>query len=120
MGGKAIALLKVRVQAGAREEQILGYSDGILRVAVRVPPVEGAANRALTDLLGRSFHISLSQVRLVHGHKGRNKILELGGLAQQALEDVLQRLLNARCVNKISQHRRTGDSGDDGATKADR
>ena len=41
------ARFRVKVQARARREEIVGVHDGALRVRVTAPPLEGRANRAV-------------------------------------------------------------------------
>jgi len=84
------ATLTIRVQAGARKEQILGWADGVLRVAVQAPPVEGAANRAVVRLLANTFHTSPSRVRLVRGEKSKIKTIVLTDLTSEMLNKQLE------------------------------
>jgi hypothetical protein len=83
--GNGIATLRIRVQAGARREGIVGFADDLLRVAVQAPPVEGAANRALVRFLARFFHTSPSRVRLVRGEKSKIKTVELTDITAETL-----------------------------------
>jgi len=82
--------LNIRVQAGARREKIIGFAEGLLRVSVQAPPVEGAANRALIRLLARSFHTGPSRIRLVCGKRSKNKTVELMDLSAETLRERLE------------------------------
>ena len=86
--------MNIRVQAGARREKIIEFADGLLRVSVQAPPVEGAANRALVRFLARSFHTSPSRIRLVRGEKSKNKTVELVDLTPRALQKRLEKFTN--------------------------
>ena len=77
--------MKIRVQAGARREAVLGLADGVLRIAVQAPPVEGAANRAVGRFLARCFHTRASRVRLVRGEKSKMKVVEITDLTPEML-----------------------------------
>lgn len=81
--------ITVRVQPRAAKNEIVGWRDGILWVRLTAPPVEGAANRALTDFIAETLRVRRGDVALVAGEKSRNKIVEVAGLTA---EDVKTRL----------------------------
>lgn len=59
-----------------------------LRAAVTSPPVEGAANTALRELLCDSLDVSKSQVTILRGSTGRTKTVAVTGPP----EDLLARI----------------------------
>ena len=73
----------MRVRPGARADAVGGRWDGprgpALLVAVRARAVEGRANSAVTDLLAAAFGLRRSDVVIVTGHRGRDKLVELVG-----------------------------------------
>ena len=81
--------LPVRVQPRSSRESIGGERDGALVVRLTAPPVEGAANEALQRLLGRTFGLPPTSVRILAGASGRNKRVLLPGLDR---DDALARL----------------------------
>jgi hypothetical protein len=50
--------------------------DGVLRVRVAAPPVEGAANEALCRLVARALGVPPGSVRIAGGASGRRKVVE--------------------------------------------
>ncbi len=82
MGGRRKLKLRVRVQPGARKDEILGFREGILWVKVSAPPIEGKANGRLIDLLSKRLSIPKSRIRIVRGETSRNKELEIEGLGE--------------------------------------
>jgi uncharacterized protein (TIGR00251 family) len=71
----------VRVRPGARRDQVGGRWAGprgaALIVAVAAPAVEGKANEAVRRALAKAFGVRRSEVRIVAGERGRDKIVEL-------------------------------------------
>jgi len=59
-------------------------------VRVKAPPVDGAANKALVQLLAKALGKSKSEVVLVSGATARNKIIEVEGLTSEELSHRLQ------------------------------
>ena len=76
----ADALVRVRVQPGAKRDELAGLRDGRLVVRVTAPPVEGKANTAVCKLLAKITGIPPSRVEVVRGASSREKTIRLGGL----------------------------------------
>ncbi len=70
----------IRITPNASKDEISGTTDdGRIRVKVQSPPVDGAANKRLIVFIAKTAGLSKSKVRIVHGYKSRNKILEIDG-----------------------------------------
>lgn len=52
-------------------------SDGLLIVYIREVAADGQANEALTKLLAEYYGVSKSRVKIIRGHTGRHKIVEI-------------------------------------------
>ncbi len=63
-------------RAGADRVDGVG-EDGVLRVHVAAPPVNGAANEALCRLVARELGVASKAVRVVRGTAARRKLLEV-------------------------------------------
>jgi uncharacterized protein YggU (UPF0235/DUF167 family) len=63
-----------------------GVIDGMLRVRVAAPPVDGAANEALTRLLARELDVPRRAIDVVGGASSRVKTLAIDGLDVGSLE----------------------------------
>lgn len=66
-------VLRVRAQAGARKNAILGEREGMLRVAVCAAPEKGKANRAIIELLSEALNVSKSSIELLSGESSPQK-----------------------------------------------
>ena len=83
------ATLRVRVSPRASRDELAGERNGALVVRLTAPPVEGAANDALVRLLARELDVARSSLSVVHGAKGRDKVIQVAGATA---EDVRARL----------------------------
>lgn len=71
--------LRVKVIAGARRGEILGWSEETLRVRVAAAPERGKANAALVALLARALGLPARAVRLIAGAGTPRKVIEVHG-----------------------------------------
>jgi len=76
-------LLRVRVQPRAAHEGVAGVHGERLRVRVSAPPVEGAANARLVQVLAALLGIPPGTVTVTRGAKSRDKDLVLHGAASR-------------------------------------
>jgi uncharacterized protein (TIGR00251 family) len=73
--GKDGVLVPVRVKPRAKTNRIEGVRDGVLLIAVNAPPVEGAANAAVIEVLCEVLGCAKSTLYLARGEKSRDKIV---------------------------------------------
>jgi uncharacterized protein (TIGR00251 family) len=88
-GQGAARRFEVRVQPRASKNEIAGIREGVLRIRLQAPPVEGAANEALVRFLANELGISTRQVRIISGLGSRNKVVEVDIVASPALDRLL-------------------------------
>lgn len=69
--------IKVLAKPRSNKAEVKKIEDGYYMVSVKESPVKGEANRAILKLLSKHFWVSLSQVRMIHGHTTRNKTIEI-------------------------------------------
>ena len=65
------------------------WEQGILKVRLTAPPVDGVANNALIALLAKHLQLPRRSIRIVHGESSRQKIVEVTGMTE---EEILVRL----------------------------
>ena len=75
--------ISVRVKPRASRTKILGEREGALEIAVSAPPVEGAANEAVRDILAKTLAVPKSAIVIVTGASGWNKVIEASGVDRQ-------------------------------------
>jgi uncharacterized protein (TIGR00251 family) len=82
--------LLIRVTPRASRDEVVGESDGAIKVKLGAAPVKGAANKALLALLSKRLRVPKSDLELISGETGRLKRLRIEGLAETVAR---QRLL---------------------------
>jgi len=71
---------RVKVQARARREEVVGVQSGVLRLRVTAPPVEGRANQAVVRLLAQHLRLPKSSIKITAGERAPIKLVEVAGL----------------------------------------
>jgi uncharacterized protein (TIGR00251 family) len=82
----------VRVIPRAGKSGAAGIRDGALLVRLNAPPVEGAANAELIDVLARLFDIPKRNVTIVRGERSRVKRVRIDGVEPAAIERLMNGL----------------------------
>lgn len=69
-------MLKVRVVAGSKKQQITAFEQG-LKVYLREPALEGRANKKLIEVLADYYNVPKRHLVIRKGLKQRDKIIEI-------------------------------------------
>jgi len=70
-------LIKVKVFPGSKKQEIIKKQENSFDVKVKEKPIQGMANKAVIEALAFYFKIPESKIRLVKGHRAKNKIFEI-------------------------------------------
>ncbi len=74
------------MQPGASKNEVQGFQDDVLRIRLTAPPVEGKANKALIALLADLLDVKKSDISIVAGQTGRDKLVEVVDLTNDELK----------------------------------
>lgn len=74
-------VIDVRVIPRASKPGISGSRDGALLVRLTAPPVEGAANAELIELMATTAGVPRRSVSIVAGDRGRTKRVAIRGIS---------------------------------------
>jgi uncharacterized protein (TIGR00251 family) len=69
--------LSVRVRPGTRHSAVTSYDGVTVRIDIAAPATESRANEALVSFLASQLGVAKTRVALLHGHKARDKLVEL-------------------------------------------
>ena len=81
--------LSILVQPRASRTRVLGEHDGMLKIQLAAPPVDGEANAALVEFLGKLLGVPRRQVSLISGDASRRKRVAVQGVETAQVEAVM-------------------------------
>lgn len=88
--GRHGSALAIRVIPRSGKNEIVEVmEDGRIKIRLTAPPVEGKANLALIRFLAGVLGVPESNLEIVAGEKGRDKIVSITGMESQAAEEKL-------------------------------
>ena len=89
--------LRVRVQPRASKTEITGLDEtGVVRIRLKAPPVDGAANKELLKFLGKHvLGLPPSSLRITSGQSSRDKSIEVPGMTEDQIRQLLAESLAA-------------------------
>jgi uncharacterized protein len=80
---------QVRVLPRSSRNQVAGVSEGVLKIKLTAPPVEGAANEMLIEFLSEKLKIPKSKISIVRGQSSKSKTVMASGIDAARLGKIL-------------------------------
>jgi uncharacterized protein len=74
------ALLAIHVQPRARRTEVVGRHGDAIKIRLKAPPVDGAANDELVRFLAERLGVPRAAVTIVSGQTGRAKRIAVAGM----------------------------------------
>lgn len=81
--------LAVLVQPRASRTRVVGEHDGLLKLQLAAPPVDGEANAALVEFLARQLGVPRRQITLTAGDASRRKRVKVVGVDAARVKAVM-------------------------------
>ncbi|KKR31102.1 MAG: hypothetical protein UT63_C0083G0012 [Candidatus Gottesmanbacteria bacterium GW2011_GWC2_39_8] len=69
--------LNITVKPNSSREKIETLIDGSLKIWIKKKPEKGRANKAILELLSKSYSVPKSKIEIISGLKSKNKIIEI-------------------------------------------
>ena len=82
--------LTIQIQPRAKRSEVLGFTDGILKLKIAAPPIEGKANKEVISFLSDVLDIPKSNIDLEHGHTSKNKVIAINGLDRESIYERIE------------------------------
>jgi uncharacterized protein len=74
-------IIEVKVGPRSSKNEIVGVEGPVVKIKLTAPPVDGAANEMLVEMLAKKFKIKKSDVEIIKGGNSRHKLIKLKGVA---------------------------------------
>ena len=82
--------IDVKVIPRSARSGLGGTRDGVLLVRLNAPPVEGAANAELIEVLSAALRVPKRNISIVSGMRGRLKRVRLDGVSEEFVREACQ------------------------------
>ena len=76
---------EIKVHPRSSRNQIVGEQEGLLKIKLTAPPVDGEANQALVAFLAQFFKLPKKNVEIIKGETSRQKLVFIKGITSQTL-----------------------------------
>jgi uncharacterized protein (TIGR00251 family) len=77
--------LALKITPNAKCSELLGWEEGVLKLKIAAPAVDGKANAELVRFLAATLGVPKSQIVILKGETARNKLLEVPDGAKNRL-----------------------------------
>jgi uncharacterized protein (TIGR00251 family) len=91
-----VCSIAIHAKPGAKRESIAGFYGNSLKVAVKAPPVDGKANKAICSFFADLLGIPQAAVTVVRGDTGRDKVLETSALSAGDVKKIILKAITEK------------------------
>jgi uncharacterized protein (TIGR00251 family) len=72
--------IEVRVEPRSSKKGVSGLLGNVVKVKLTAPPVDGAANEQLIEVISEATGLKKSAIRIIRGTSAKRKTLEIRGV----------------------------------------
>jgi uncharacterized protein (TIGR00251 family) len=81
--------LSIRVLPRSSRDEIVGSQDGIYKIKLTAPAIEGKANKSLLSFLAKRLGLPKTKIQMISGERSRTKSIRIHGLPPDQVEALL-------------------------------
>ena len=70
-------MIRVKVLPRSSRTELVGKTDGVYRIKLTAPPVDGKANKALVTFLAKKTGLPKGKIQIVSGEHSRSKTIRI-------------------------------------------
>lgn len=82
-------IIQVKVLPRSSQNRIVGKEEGIFKVKLTAPPVDGKANKALIAFLAKRLGVARQDIEIISGERSRKKSIRISGITFSDVERLL-------------------------------
>lgn len=84
-----MTILRFVVQPRAGKTEVVGWYGGAIKVRIKAPPVDGAANKELIRFLAKILKIRQTSIKIASGKASRKKRVAFEEMSREEIVEVL-------------------------------
>ncbi|MBW2203109.1 MAG: YggU family protein [Deltaproteobacteria bacterium] len=81
--------IDVKVLPRSSKDAIVGEKDGIYKIKLTAPAIEGKANKALLKLLAKKLGLPTREIKIISGERSRMKSIQINRLTLEQVKKLL-------------------------------
>ena len=89
--GNCKTIIQVKVVPRSSSNIIISEEEGVFKIKLTAPPVEGKANTALKQLLSKRLGVPKGNVEIISGQRSRVKAVRIHGLSCKDVTKLLEK-----------------------------
>ena len=82
-------MTRIKVQPGARRDEVAGMHGDAIKVRIRAPAVDGKANEALLDFISGALGVPRRLIAIKIGHASKIKLIKVSGMDPADVQSIL-------------------------------
>jgi uncharacterized protein (TIGR00251 family) len=83
-------IFTVRVVPRSSTAEIVGEYDGAIKIKLKSPPVDGAANEELIRFISKLLAVPRSNIEIISGQASRTKRIQVMGATPEQIDAILK------------------------------
>jgi uncharacterized protein (TIGR00251 family) len=84
------AEIRVKVLPRSSRNQIVGTENGVFRVKLTAPPINGRANDALKEFLAKKLRVAKKNIQIISGERSKIKTVRVFGVSPEDVTRLLE------------------------------
>mgnify|MGYP001610936666 CR=1 FL=1 len=85
-------IIHLHVQPSASKTAIRGMHGNRIKIAVKAPPIDGKANKALIEFFATALNVKKNKISIISGEKSREKTLRFENFSKETFLNCLKSL----------------------------